>query len=746
MDEERRWMYEDWSSNGPNANWCKKTQEFITHAFSRPNARREGVHCPCKRCGNFKKQTEYDISHHLVKNGFVPNYYIWTYHGENAPRHPNEIYDDTDNLTDMLHDINDANQHDEVTTEAEEFFKLLEASEQPVHNYTKETILSAVTRLMAFKSQFNVSAVGYDILLRLICDLLPEDSSIPKNFNESKKLIGSLGMPYEKIDACYNGCMLFRKEHKDKIACDKCKEPRYHDRSSGDTNKHLKPIARKVLRYFPIIPRLKRLFMSEEIAKHMGSHKQGFGKPGVMVHPSDGEAWKSFDDMFPRFAEEPRNVRLGLCTDGFTPFTFGAASYSCWPVFLVPYNLPPAMCMKKENIFLTLIVHGPQHPGKNLDVYMEPLYDDLKLLWNEGVRVYDRSVRDTFTLKACYFYSVHDLPALGMVSGHSTHGKFACPVCLRTVSAFWLVNGQKYCWFDCHRQFLPMNHSFRKSLKAFRKRVQVLNPPPGRLTGEQIHAELKSLVPNKGKGKHKFEGYGQTHNWTHISGLWELEYFDKLLIRHNIDVMHTEKNVMEALLATILDISDKTKDNVKARLDLEIICDRSDYHMRKKPNGSWEKRRAPFCLSREQKIAVLRWLKALKFPDMYAANIRRGVNLSDLRINGMKSHDYHIFMERLLPIALRGFIDNTIWLALAELSFFFRQLCSTEINIEKMEELENSIPVLLCKLEKIFPPGFFNSMQHLLLHLPYEAKIGGPVQYRWMYVFERYVTVNFITQ
>jgi hypothetical protein len=465
-----------------------------------------------------------------------------------------------------------------------------------------------------------------------------------------------------------------------------------------------------------------------------------------MVHPSDGEAWKSFDDMFPRFAEEPRNVRLGLCTDGFTPFTFGAASYSCWPVFLVPYNLPPAMCMKKENIFLTLIVPGPQHPGKNLDVYMEPLYDDLKLLWNEGVRVYDRSVRDTFTLKACYFYSVHDLPALGMVSGHSTHGKFACPVCLRTVSAFWLVNGQKYCWFDCHRQFLPMNHSFRKSLKAFRKRVQVLNPPPGRLTGEQIHAELKSLVPNKGKGKHKFEGYGQTHNWTHISGLWELEYFDKLLIRHNIDVMHTEKNVMEALLATILDISDKTKDNVKARLDLEIICDRSDYHMRKKPNGSWEKRRAPFCLSREQKIAVLRWLKALKFPDMYAANIRRGVNLSDLRINGMKSHDYHIFMERLLPIALRGFIDNTIWLALAELSFFFRQLCSTEINIEKMEELENSIPVLLCKLEKIFPPGFFNSMQHLLLHLPYEAKIGGPVQYRWMYVFERYVTVNFITQ
>jgi hypothetical protein len=50
-------------------------------------------------------------------------------------------------------------------------------------------------------------------------------------------------------------------------------------------------------------------------------------------------------------------------------------------------------------------------PGKKWDVYMEPLYDDLKLLW-DGVQVYDRSVRSTFKLRACHFYSVHDLPAL----------------------------------------------------------------------------------------------------------------------------------------------------------------------------------------------------------------------------------------------------------------------------------------------------------------------------------------------
>jgi hypothetical protein len=54
-----------------------------------------------------------------------------------------------------------------------------------------------------------------------------------------------------------------------------------------------------------------------------------------------------------------------------------------------------------------------------------------------------------------------------------------------------------------------------------------------------------------------------------------------------------------------------------------------------------------------------------------------------------------------------------------------------------MEKLEEEIPMLLCKLEKIFPPGWFNLMQQLLVHLSYEVKIGDPQQYRWMYHIER---------
>ena len=70
-------------------------------------------------------------------------------------------------------------------------------------------------------------------------------------------------------------------------------------------------------------------------------------------------------------------------------------------------------------------------------------------------------------------------------------------------------------------------------------------------------------------------------------------------------------------------------------------------------------------------------------------------------------------------------VPEHVWLVLAELSFFFRQLCAKEISRTVAQDLEKAAPVLLCKLEKIFPPGFFLPMQHLIVHLPTEAWLGG---------------------
>jgi hypothetical protein len=92
----------------------------------------------------------------------------------------------------------------------------------------------------------------------------------------------------------------------------------------------------------------------------------------------------------------------------------------------------------------------------------------------------------------------------------------------------------------------------------------------------------------------------------------------------------------------------------------------------------------------------------------------------------LKSHDYHVIMNRLLHVMLPGYLDDDIWEALAELSYFYRQLCAKEVKKDMIEKLEE-IPMLICKLEKRFPLGWFNLMQHLLVHILYEAKVGGPM-------------------
>uniref|UniRef100_A0A6V7QUQ2 DUF4218 domain-containing protein n=1 Tax=Ananas comosus var. bracteatus TaxID=296719 RepID=A0A6V7QUQ2_ANACO len=97
---------------------------------------------------------------------------------------------------------------------------------------------------------------------------------------------------------------------------------------------------------------------------------------------------------------------------------------------------------------------------------------------------------------------------------------------------------------------------------------------------------------------------------------------------------------------------------------------------------------------------------------------------------------------RLAPKTLsgiRGLLRKDISNTLIEFSAYFRELCSKSLRMSDLERLENSIALTLCKLERIFPPTFFDIMVHLSIHLATEAKIAGPVQYIWMYPFERYL-------
>ncbi|GLU14777.1 hypothetical protein SLE2022_313260 [Rubroshorea leprosula] len=160
-------------------------------------------------------------------------------------------------------------------------------------------------------------------------------------------------------------------------------------------------------------------------------------------------------------------------------------------------------------------------------------------------------------------------------------------------------------------------------------------------------------------------------------------------------------------------------------------------HIPKTGVNSGKKPKATYVLSRDQRKSICQWLKQLKFPDGFASNISRCVNTQEVRLFGMKSHDCHIFMQSLIPIAFRDLLPKQVWEPLVEISEFFRALCAPVIQVNDMAIWQERIVEIICKLERIFPPSFFDSMEHLAIHLPYEARVGGPVQFRWMYPFER---------
>jgi hypothetical protein len=118
------------------------------------------------------------------------------------------------------------------------------------------------------------------------------------------------------------------------------------------------------------------------------------------------------------------------------------------------------------------------------------------------------------------------------------------------------------------------------------------------LTGADILAQLNTLKEKEGGG---YEGYDMEHNWTQISGLWRLPYMCDILLLHNIDMMHTEKNVAEAMFDTTME-AEKSQDNVKSRLDQANLCDRPKYNIPKPKHGKrWKKPAAPYVLTKPQR-------------------------------------------------------------------------------------------------------------------------------------------------
>ena len=311
---------------------------------------------------------------------------------------------------------------------------------------------------------------------------------------------------------------------------------------------------------------------------------------------------------------------------------------------VTPYNLHPDMCMTTPYMFLTCIIPGLSNPKNKIDVFLQPLIDELRTLW-DGVQTYDISMRQNFLMRAALMWIVNDFLALGMLSGWSTHGVLSCPVCMDQLRATHLKYGVKASWFDCHCRFLPRHHAFRKNHTAFCKGKVVKEGPPSRRSGEELWNEVRSLPKVTTDGDFVIPGFKENvHNWTKRSIFWDLPYWKDQLLHRNLDVMHIEKNLCDNIINTIMDVPRKTKDDVKPRLDMVDMCDRAELNVERGVNRRTLKPKASYVLSLDKRKGVCEWAQRLTMPDAYCSNFGNCVDMKAAKFQNMKSHDCHVFL------------------------------------------------------------------------------------------------------
>lgn len=381
-----------------NDKYIEGCQGFVELAFGH-SAINGKINCPCKNCKNNKRLDKDNVLFHLLTKGWHQDYRDlerWFLHNEPRQQPPPDINDSGDqSLGDGVDDYGGVDYHgllssllnnpvgegssdpigndptDVPPTETEDFHKKVQELNTPLYpgckNYSR---LSFIIELYLIKSRGKMSDVTFGEMVHLLKNAFP-DINIPDSFYETKKLIRALGCDYKKIDACLNDCMLFWKQDENLDSCKVCNEPRWKPSRDSSLGKRIKKVPKKVLRHFPLIPRLQKLYALENTAKNMRWHAEERRDDGILRHPADSDAWKEFDKKHVEYSLEPRNVRLGLATDGFNPFGNMNINYSTWPVILMVYNLPPGLCMQPSYMMMPLLIEGPTGLKHNIDVYLQ---------------------------------------------------------------------------------------------------------------------------------------------------------------------------------------------------------------------------------------------------------------------------------------------------------------------------------------------------------------------------------------
>nr|AAR89888.1 putative transposase [Oryza sativa Japonica Group]ABF97555.1 transposon protein, putative, CACTA, En/Spm sub-class [Oryza sativa Japonica Group] len=224
---------------------------------------------------------------------------------------------------------------------------------------------------------------------------------------------------------------------------------------------------------------------------------------------------------------------------------------------------------KRKYIMMPIIIQGPKQPGNDIDVYLRPLVEDLKLLWKkEDVPVWDEDKHEEFNLRALLFVTINDWPALSNLSGQSNKGYKACTHCMDETESTYLKHCRKVVYMG-HRRFLAANHLVRKKGKHFEHKADYRTKPKHR-GGKTMFAMVKDLkvVFGKGPGSQPIESEDGVYG--------------------------------------------KSKDTLEARNDLKHMEQRGNLHPEPKEKGSHYLSPASYTLSKAEKESMFECLESIK--------------------------------------------------------------------------------------------------------------------------------------
>ena len=435
----------------------------------------------------------------------------------------NDLHSDAEDLEDLLGQIPDEHMGSNPELDI--------AATLPLYEGSTLSMLCATLLIMNCCKTHGVSNTFMNELLMLLSmSILPLGNCLPKTEYEASKILRRLGLAYNMIHACPHGCCLFKGDLEDAEKCPVCDADRF--RRCGRSR-----VPNLILRHFPLIPQLQRMFSSKKLSKLNVWHYFNKSVDGKMRHTADSPQWNFVNtELEPEagnemFGRDPRDIHLGLALDGMNPYSEKRSTQSLTPVIMFNYNLPPWMVTKKYFVMLCLLIPTRLSlTGSNFDVFIQPLVDELQQLWSRrGVLTRDARAQmgmSNFNMRAILMWTLHDFPAYGLISGLTTKGFKGCHVCgPHTISRrSKILRKNVYC--NCHRRYLQQDHYFRGAAAAFDGEA-CYETMPEPLTGNQtIRRGYQSDAYIDGGGTEKDDEFpAKEHGVKRVSALYQLPYW-----------------------------------------------------------------------------------------------------------------------------------------------------------------------------------------------------------------------------